>query len=168
MRARLIVALALSFAAAPASAAEPNGCDKFKWPIERERAALTAADRPKLASGAQINSAASGAITLALRAPADAGLPTPPERAPKDGTLAGFARFAGVPKPGVYTVSLSAGAWIDVVQDGRILKPVGFSGATGCDGISKTMKYDIAAGPFVIQISGTQQDAVSLAVLPSD
>lgn len=166
MRACPIVALLL--AAAPAWAAEPSGCDAFKWPIARERAALTAADRPRLASGAQIDAAASGAIALGLRPPADAGLPTPPERVPKDGTFAGFARFASVPKPGVYTVSLSAGGWIDVVQDGRILKPLAFSGATGCDGISKTMKYEIAASPFVVQISGTQQDLVSLAVLPSD
>lgn len=166
MRACPIVALL--FAAAPAWAAEPNGCDTFKWPIERERAALTAADRPRLASGAQIGAGVSGAVTLGLRAPADAGLPTSPERAPKDGTFAGFARFAGVPKAGIHTVSLSVGAWIDVVQDGRILKPVGFSGAAGCEGIGKTMKYDIAAGPFVIQISGTSQDSVSLAVLPSD
>jgi hypothetical protein len=43
------------FGAAPAWAAEePSGCDKFKWPIERERAALTAPDRAKLVSGGQL------------------------------------------------------------------------------------------------------------------
>ena len=60
----------------------------------------------------------SSTVTLALVAPSDAKLPTPPERAPKDGTFAGFARFKAAPKAGLYTVSLSAGAWVDVVQDG--------------------------------------------------
>ena len=36
----------LLLTAAPAYAAEePSGCDKFKWPIEHARAALTAPDR---------------------------------------------------------------------------------------------------------------------------
>jgi hypothetical protein len=164
MRVRLIVALTL-LGSVPAWAAEPSGCDKFKWPIDRERAALTAPERPKLASGADITAPA---ITLNLLAPSAANLPTPPERAPKDGTFAGFAALKTSPKAGIYTISLSSGAWVDVVQDGHILKPKAFSGATDCDGIRKTMKYELAASPFVIQISGAPDNAISLAVLPSE
>ncbi|MDB5632856.1 MAG: hypothetical protein JWR49_1711 [Tardiphaga sp.] len=164
MRVRLIVALTL-LGSVPAWAAEPSGCDKFKWPIDRERAALTAPERPKLASGADITAPA---ITLSLLAPSAANLPTPPERAPKDGTFAGFAALKTSPKAGIYTISLSSGAWVDVVQDGHILKPKAFSGATDCDGIRKTMKYELAASPFVIQISGAPDNAISLAVLPSE
>jgi hypothetical protein len=164
MRVRLIVALTL-LGSVPAWAAEPSGCDKFKWPIDRERAALTAPERPKLASGADITAPA---ITLSLLAPATANLPTPPERAPKDGTFAGFAALKTSPKAGIYTISLSSGAWVDVVQDGHILKPRAFSGATDCDGIRKTMKYELSASPFVIQISGAPENAISLAVLPSE
>ena len=50
MRTSLLVALLLLGAAPAWAAEEPSGCDKFKWPIERERAALTAPDRAKLAS----------------------------------------------------------------------------------------------------------------------
>ncbi|MDB5619733.1 hypothetical protein [Tardiphaga sp.] len=164
MRTHLIVALTL-LGCAPAWAAKPSGCDKFKWPIERERAALTAPDRPKLASGADITAPA---ITLGLVAPSAANLPTPPERAPKDGSFAGFAALKTAPKPGVYTISLSSAAWVDVVQDGKILKPQAFSDAVDCDGIRKTMKYDLAASPFVIQISGATDSAISLAVLPAN
>jgi hypothetical protein len=107
-------------------------------------------------------------MTIALHAPADAKLPTPPERAPKEGTFAGFANFKSAPKPGIYTISLSAGGWVDVVQDGHFLKPKAFSGATDCDGIRKTMKYEIDAKPFVLQVSGTKEDSVSVAILPSE
>ncbi|OAF16120.1 hypothetical protein AYJ54_39040 [Bradyrhizobium centrolobii] len=157
---------ALSLGATSALAAEePSGCDKFKWPIHRERAALTAPDRAKLASGSEQAALPSSAITLGLVAPADAKLPTPPERAPKDGTFAGFASFKTV-KAGLYTISLSAGAWVDVMQDGHFLKPAAFSGATDCEGLRKTMKYELSAQPVVLQVSGAKDNSISIAILP--
>jgi hypothetical protein len=168
MRGSWFIALVL-LAAVPAKAAEePSGCDKFKWSIERERAALTAPDRVKLASGGELTALPSTGMTLGLSAPAEARLPTPPERAPKEGTFAGFTTFKAPPKAGTYTVSLSAGGWVDVVQDGHALKPKAFSGATDCDGIRKTMKYEISASPFVLQVSGIKENAVSIAILPSE
>jgi hypothetical protein len=167
MRSPLLMALLLL--GVPAYAAEePSGCDKFKWGIERERAALTAPDRIKLVSGGELSALPSTGIVLTLRAPAEAKLPSPPERAPREGTFAGFANFKGPPKAGTYTVSMSAGGWVDVVQDGHFLKPRAFSGATDCDGVRKIMKYEIGAGPFVLQVSGTKGDSISIAILPSD
>jgi hypothetical protein len=168
MRKSFFVALTL-LAAAPAIAAEePSGCDKFKWNIDHARAALTAPDRTKLNSGGELAALPATAVTLALVAPADAKLPTPPERAPKDGTFAGFTRFTSAPKAGSYTISLSNGAWLDLVQDGHFLKPVAFSGATDCDGIRKTVKFDLSASPFVLQISGARENSISLAIQPSE
>ena len=168
MRAPLLFALALLGSAPAWAADEPSGCDKFKWPIEHERAALTAPDRIKLASGGELAALPTTGITLGLQTAAEAKLPTPPERAPKEGTFAGFANFNSAPKPGIYTISLSVGAWVDLVQDGHALKPKAFSGATDCDGIRKTMKYEISASPFVLQVTGVKQDAVSVAILPSE
>ncbi len=168
MRTAVLLALVL-FGAAPAWAAEePSGCDKFKWPIDRERAALTAPDRVKLASGGELAALPATGMTLALQAPSDAKLPTPPERAPKDGTFAGFASVKTAPKAGLYTVSLSAGGWVDLVQDGHFLKPKAFSGATDCDGIRKTMKYELSASPLVLQVSGTKDNSISIAILPTE
>ncbi|WFU72211.1 MULTISPECIES: hypothetical protein [unclassified Bradyrhizobium] len=161
----LLAVLSLSVTSALA-AEEPSGCDKFKWPIERERAALTAPDRAKLASGAEQAALPAAAITLGLVAPQEAKLPTPPERAPKDGTFAGFTSIKTA-KAGLYTISLSSGAWVDVVQDGHFLKPVAFSGATDCDGIRKTMKYELSDKPFVLQVSGAKDNALSIAILPA-
>ena len=99
MRLPLLIAL-VWLATAPAWAAEePSGCDKFKWPIDRERAALTAPDRPKLVSGAEVTATAPTAMVLALRPPGDAALPSPPERTPKEETFAGFASFKNPPRP---------------------------------------------------------------------
>ena len=125
-------------------------------------------DRAEARSGSEFNALPLSGVILSLVAPADAKLPTPPERAPKDGTFAGFTSFKTAPKAGVYTISLSAGAWVDVVQDGHFLKPKAFSGATDCDGIRKTMKYELSASPFVLQISGSRDDSISIAILPSE
>jgi hypothetical protein len=168
MRKYLFVTLTL-LAAAPALAAEePSGCDKFKWNIDHARAALTAPDRVKLNSGSELTALPATGVTISLVAPADARLPTPPERAPKDGTFAGFAKFPAVPKAGSYTISLSNGAWIDLVQDGHFLKPAAFSGATDCEGIRKTVKFDLAAAPFMLQISGARENSLSIAIQPSE
>jgi hypothetical protein len=168
MRPSFLIALALLGAAPAWAAEEPSGCDKFKWGIGRERAALTAPDRLKLVSGAQLAALPSHAVILALHNSAEARLPTPPERAPKDGTFAGFASIKATPTAGLYSISLSAGGWVDVVQDGHFLKPKAHSGATDCDGIRKTMKYELSASPFVLQVSGTKEDSVSIAILPTE
>ena len=161
----LIMPVFLLGTVAARSADEPSGCDKFKWDITRERAALTAPDRIPLASGATFSGAPAAAVTLALRSLAEAALPSAPERAPKDGSFAGYVQFAGAPRAGLATISLSAGAWVDVVQDAHILKPKAFSGATDCDGIRKTMTYELSAAPFVLQVSGSKEN--SIAILPS-
>jgi hypothetical protein len=168
MRAASVVVLLLLSVARVWAAEEPSGCDKFKWNIDHARAALTATDRAKLGSGSELPALPSTGVILNMVAPADARLPTPPERAPKDGTFAGFASIKTAPKAGVYTVSLSSGAWVDVVQDGHFLKPKAFSGATDCDGIRKTMKYELSASPFVLQISGAKENSISIAILPSE
>jgi hypothetical protein len=164
---KVLLATLLLLSATPAIAAEePSGCDKFKWPIERQRAALTAPDRTKLTSGSELAALPATGVTLALCTPAEAKLPSPPERAPKEGTFAGFASFKNAPKAGLYTISLSSGGWVDIVQHGQFLKPRATSGATDCDGIRKTLKFELSAGSFVLQISGAREDSISIAILP--
>jgi hypothetical protein len=164
----LIMSLFLLGPVAAQSADEPSGCDKFKWDIARERATLTAPGRIMLASGGELASAPPTGLTLALRSLAEAALPAAPERAPKDGSFAGYAKFAGLAKGGLYTVGLSSGAWVDVIQDGHLLTPKAFSGATDCDGIRKTMRYELSAAPFVLQVSGTPQTTIAIAILPQE
>ncbi|MCA1455623.1 hypothetical protein I6F35_20825 [Bradyrhizobium sp. BRP22] len=167
-RSSVLVALLLLGSAPALAAEEPSGCDKFKWPIDRERGALTAPDRAKLSSGNELAALPASGITLTLVPPAEAKLPTVPERAPKDGTFAGFISFKNAPKAGLYTISLSSDAWVDVVQDGHFLKPKGFSGATDCEGIRKTMKFELSARPFVLQISGAKENSISVAILSTE
>jgi hypothetical protein len=159
----LLVASTL-IAATPAFAADPVGCDKFKWPMDKELAALTAPSLPRLLSGAYAP-ALPTAVTVALRPIADAALPKSPERTQKPGTHAGFVR-ANAGLAGLYTVTISGYAWIDAIQNDAYLKPKGFSGVTGCDGARKSVRFDLAAGPVTIQLSGVANDTINVALTP--
>jgi hypothetical protein len=156
-------ALALLIAAS-AFAQEPVGCDKFKWPVDKERAMLGAAAAAP--SGAEIVAPLAGAYKITL-APTDAAnLPNAPTRAPRAGTNAGFVKAAALPKAGTYRVTLSEPGWIDVFQDGHVVKSGAFSGVTGCDGIRKSVKFELGASPFVIELSGVPANTISFVVTP--
>jgi hypothetical protein len=166
MRAAIIVlAIILTVAiATPALAQEPVGCDKFKWPLDRERAMLTAADVATVPSGASVAQPPPVAVTVALVPLPDAKLPMPPERAPKSPDS--FAGFVQIPAPasGTYKISLSSASWIDVIQTGQFVKETGFTGATGCDGVRKSVKFNLAAQPFTVQFSGVTAKSIRIAI----
>jgi len=156
-----LILLALTLAT-PALAQEPVGCDKFKWPLESERTALIGA--AAAASGAEI--APGAAAKLALAPIADAKLPQEPTRKPKDGTFAGFVRVAAPAKAGTYKVTLSKGGWIDVFQDGHEVKSGAFSGATGCEGVRKSVKFDLRAAPVLLVVTGAPDPEIAIVVTP--
>jgi len=157
---RIAIALAALVIAAPAFAQEPDGCDKFKWPLENERAAMSSAK--VVASGEEIAPAAAAKVALAPLA--DAKLPQEPTRKPRDGTFAGFVRVAALPKAGTYKVTMSKGGWIDVFQDGREVRSSAFSGATGCEGLRKSVKFDLSAAPALLVVTGAPDKEIAIVV----
>ena len=86
-----IIVIAACLIAGPAFPQEPVGCDKFKWPLDKERATLSGTDLPKIVSGDRVTFPIPFGTIVALAPFADAKLPVPPERAPKSpDTFAGF------------------------------------------------------------------------------
>jgi hypothetical protein len=138
---RWLIAVALAAAPGLAQAQEGSGCGGFKWPLDAERAALVRADKPSLANGGPL--AYNVALTLELQPLAGAGLPKAPERAPKSPqAFAGHFTLAAPPKPGVFT------------------------GATGCDGARKSVRFDLPSRPLALQFSGVKDDRISVIVSP--
>lgn len=145
-------------------AAEPSGCDKFKWPLAHEQAALSAAST-RLESGGALPFDAAAQLRLAPFA--EAKLDMPPERAPKlTPSYAGAVALGAPAAAGTFKISLSEEGWIDVIQDGRFVKPVAFSGATDCQGLRKSVKFPLAAKPATIQLSNVKGSEISLIVSP--
>lgn len=163
--ARWLAAVALIAAPGLVQAEEGAGCAAFKWSIEGDRAALVSADRPSLANGGAL--AYGAATTLKLQPFASAALPKAPERASKyPSSFAGHFVLAAPAKPGVYRLTMSAGAWVDVLDGGAYLHPVAFSSAKECDGARKSVKFDLPARPLALQFSGVSRDQISVILLP--
>jgi hypothetical protein len=149
--------------AGPAFAQEPVGCDKFKWSLDREKALLASA--MPVESGGDLPQALSAAALITLARFADAKLPMVPSRMPKSqDSYAGFMRIPAPPKAATYRITLSQGAWLDVVQDGHEAKSTVFSGAIGCEGVRKSVKFDLTAAPFIIELSGTSARSIGLVI----
>ena len=167
-RRRLVLAVlsaALALAPGLAAADEPTGCGAFKWPLDKERAALTDSAKPMVANGGAL--ALNVAATLKLAPLADAGLPQTPERAPKfSPSYAGHFALAAPGAAGVYKITLVPDAWIDVVDGGRFLHPKAFSGALGCEGARKSVKFELPARPLDLQLSGVRANAIAVIVSP--
>ena len=164
MKPIFITLIAISVAA-PALAEEPVGCDKFKWPLDKERATLNGTDLPKIVSGDRVAFAVPFATIVALVPLADAKLPAPPERTPKSpDTFAGFFQASAPKQAGSYKITLSAEGWIDVEQTGQAVKSTAFSGALGCEGVRKSVKFDLAAAPFTVELTGVKVDTIKIAI----
>lgn len=161
--ARLFLVAAL-LGPALAHGAEPSGCDKFKWPVAHEQAALSA-PAARLESGAALPVDVAAALRLVPLA--DAKFDRPPERAPKASpSYAGLVKAEAPTAAGTFKVSISGEGWIDVIQDGAFVKPVGFSGATDCPGLRKSVKFPLAAKPFTIQLSDAKAPEISVMISP--
>jgi hypothetical protein len=161
----ILIALGACSIASVCLAQEPVGCDKFKWPLDKERATLNGTDLPKLASGTRAAWPLPFATTVTLVPFADAKLPMPPERTPKQPTS--FAGFIEAPAPaqaGIYKITLSSEGWIDVIQGGQFVKSTAFSGATGCEGIRKSVKFALAAQSLTVELSDVPDNSIRIAI----
>lgn len=160
---RWLIVAAVAAAPGLAAAQDGAGCAAFRWPLDQERAALAKDGKPTLANGGALTYGV--ATTLALSPLSEAGLPRAPERAPKaPQSFAGHFTLAAPEKPGVHKITISSEGWIDVIDGAGYLHPTGFTGATGCEGARKSVRFDLPAHPFVIQLSGVRDNRISVIV----
>lgn len=170
-RARVAHAITLSILALGATAAPAiaeDGCDKFAWPLARERMLLMAASKATVKAGDALASLPPEAVTLHLQPNNEAAFALPPERKPKaEKWSGGLIRLPAPDKSGIYQITLSDEAWIDVVQDGRYARSVGSTGRSDCPGVRKSVRFELSAAPFVVQVSGVIANAIAVALSPA-
>ncbi|WP_428627240.1 hypothetical protein [Sphingopyxis sp.] len=71
-----------------------------------------------------------------------------------------------VAKAGRLVVALDAGAWIDLVRDGRIVKSASHEHGPPCSGIRKLVEFDVTQGRYVLQIVNAPTASIrAMAVL---
>lgn len=162
---------AMLAASSPALAAKGVGCNGFLWPLATELAWIKSDDSAKITSGSTLAAPPAGkAIELALLPASQVKLATTPTSTPKpeDATaFGGVVNFEKLPEAGQYQVTLSGHGWIDVVQNGAPLEAIGHTGSEGCEGIRKSVRFEIGPGPVSIQVNGIRKETVKFTVRPA-
>ncbi len=146
-----------------------GGCEAFKWPLDKERAAFDDPALEKVASGAARGPLNEQAFALALVPVAEVTYAIPPAKTKKDAgetRYGAMLAFAAPVKAGVYQVTLSSEGWVDLVQGGAFLKAADHSGVKDCPGLRKSVRFNVGAEPIALQISGAPADSIKVAVRP--
>ncbi|MDB5680087.1 hypothetical protein [Sphingomonas bacterium] len=86
-----------------------------------------------------------------------------PNRAPKPGTFGGVYQF-NVTTAGTYRIALDAGAWIDVVGNGKALVSTAHTEGAPCSGIRKIVDFTLAAGRYTLQLSGAKEAPMRILI----
>jgi hypothetical protein len=157
---RIVIGIVAFASSAGIAMAEEAGCEAFKWPVTREQALFAAA--PEAQPGVAL--AVGEAVDLRLAAVDTISFAVPPTRAPVAGTFGATASVI-VPPEGQLQISLSREAWVDVIQDGHASKSIGYSGVKTCQGIRKSVRFKLSAGPAILQFSGAGKADIKVAVL---
>jgi hypothetical protein len=170
VKAVFLLALAMTVIATPVIAQETPApapaCPATPVPLPPAFAgwasavAVTAAASPAAATPIQIGKRAD--ISLL---PADQVQFAAPEKAPAPGTSSGLVAFT-VSEAGTYQVALGAGAWIDVVRDGKPT-PAGAHGhGPACTAVRKIVDFALTPGSYLLQIAGSKEATISVLVFP--
>ena len=143
-----------------------SACDRFAWPIAREKAWFEA-KLPPTPSGERAAETAQG-VLLTLKPTKTFEFFLAPERQPKPDSFSGDAFIGGVPTPGLYQVTLSDEAWIDVFENGARMKSTAFTGVKDCPGVRKSVRFELSPGsPVTIQITNSAKDQIKVAIAPA-
>lgn len=88
-----------------------------------------------------------------------------PERKPDVYKFGGMIPI-DVKKSGRLIVALDAGAWIDLVRDGAVVKSVTHGHGPACSGIRKMVEFDVTPGRYQLQIVNAPTASIhAMAVL---
>ena len=124
-------------------------------------------DKTTTAAGETLAALPAAALVIRLQAGAQAAFEMPPERKPRtEPWHGGMVRLPALPKSGIYQISLSDDAWIDVIQNGRYARSVGSTGRSDCPGVRKSVRLDLDAAPVVLQVSGVAADTIAVTIGP--
>ena len=89
----------------------------------------------------------------------------PPEHAPAPDSFATVAPLS-IAVAGTYRIALGAGAWIDLVHDGKAVPSVAHTHGPDCSGIRKIVDFTLTPGTYQLQLSGAKAATLTVLVAP--
>lgn len=157
--------LAPSFAFAQEEAAKPCAATDVSLPSEMSgwttKADLAAAaDKAGLAKAALSPGHAVTATLLHTPAVTYPGQPAKPGGSVAYGGLLSLI----VKQAGTYRIGLSSGAWLDVVEGGKLALSSAHGHGPACSTIRKIVDFPLKPGRYVVQISANAEPSLGLMV----
>lgn len=87
----------------------------------------------------------------------------PPEKAGKPASHGGLASFT-VTTTGTYRIALGAGAWVDVVRDGKAVTSATHAHGPTCSAIRKMVDFKLTPGRYLLQIAGNADPVIPVMI----
>lgn len=88
-----------------------------------------------------------------------------PEKPGGPGSYGGLFAL-DIVEAGDYRVALGAGAWIDMVRDGKAVESVGHAHGPDCSGIRKMVDFALTPGRYILQIAASGEPGIGVLVVP--
>ena len=152
--------------ATPSAAQDSSGCDKFAWPIVTVQTQFSVPNIATVSAGTEFSSFPTQAFVLRLQPIANAKFMMPPEHPPKnENGFGGAVTFPIIERSGIYQITLSEEAWLDIIQNGQFARSVGSSGRRDCPGLRKSVRLELVKAPFVLQLSSVPSDSVKVSII---
>jgi hypothetical protein len=149
----------VAFCASSALAAGA-GCDAGKWPLSAVQARF-GGTLPAVASGDSLP-ALGAPVLVNLSAQADIAFLHAPGRAAKANPAYAAIVKLGPEPAATYQVTVSDGAWVDVIEGGELVAQSGYVRRKDCPGIDKSIRFKTNGGALAIQISGSFAKTIKL------
>ena len=125
------------------------------------KAPITSADKPAGVAAAALTPGQGALVTL--HPTRSVSYVTQPEK-PGGSVASGGLLSVVIADTGTYQVSLSSGAWIDVLRDGKALISMAHSPGPACSGIRKTVQFALQPGSYVVQLSANAAPMIQVMV----
>jgi hypothetical protein len=140
-----------------------KACSAFAWPVKRERAWFDNPDLQRRESSSRLKRI-DRAVDLILKPANKVDYFLPPPVALQKGAYSGSVVFFGVPHVGMYQVTLSEIADIDVFENGMRLKALATSQAPECPDARMSVRFDLAAGDLVlVEVINAHKPSIKVA-----
>ena len=170
----LAVVVGVSAAAADESTASAGGrnadkaCSGLAWPVKRERDWFANPDLQRRESSVRLKRI-DRAVDLLLKPAEKVDYFLPPPVALQAGAYSGSVVFFGVPHVGLYQVTLSEIADIDVFENGVRLKALAASQAPDCPDARMSVRFDLATGDLVlVEVINAHKPSIKVAFDEAD
>ncbi|THD58175.1 MAG: homogentisate 1,2-dioxygenase [Phenylobacterium sp.] len=102
-------------------------------------------------------------VVARLSPTADVDFAVPPEKPADPASHSGLFDVK-IEQPGTYVVGLGAGAWIDVLKDGKALSSIGHDHGPACSTLRKMVEFPLQPGRYLLQVSGAPDAKLSILV----